>query len=196
MSQLFKGFVFAAIAVLSVCFYAEPARAFGKKQPELQTVPFVDVQRYMGVWYEIARIDQTFEKGCTGVTAEYALQDDGSVSVKNTCHQDRLEGPIKVANGNAKVVDTATNAKLKVTFFWPFCGDYWIVELGENYDYAVVGSPDRDYLWILSRTPRMDPKLYDAIIERRAAQGFPVELVKPTVQDWGPLPHHEDWGGV
>lgn len=154
----------------------------GQGQSELPTVQSVDLNRYLGKWYEIARITQSFEEGCVGVTAEYSLDEDGDIAVKNSCRKDRLDGELKVAHGTAKVVDTTTNSKLKVSFFWPFYGPYWILELGSDYEYAVVGSPDRETLWILSRSPRMDEKLIREILARRAAQGFDVTKVDRVEQ--------------
>ncbi len=181
--------------VLLVHLVSSSAHAFGRRMPELETVKEVNVPQYMGLWYEIARIDQSFERGCTAVTAEYALQANGNVSVTNTCRQDWVYGEKKVAHGTAKVVDSTTNAKLDVSFFWPFSGDYWILELGQNYEYAVVGAPGRDYLWILARKPEINEVLYQEILQRRAAQGFPVESVIRTLQ---PSPENpdSDWGGV
>ena len=92
-------------------------------------------------------------------------------------------GKVKRAKGKAKVVDKSSGAKLKVTFFWPFYGDYWIIDLGEDYDYAVVGTPNRKYLWILSRTPRMDDKLYSQLIESVKSKGFNVDNLIKTSQD-------------
>ena len=115
---------------------------------------------------------------CAGdVTALYEVRPDGSVRVTNSCAEP--DGSTKSAKASAKVVDRETNAKLKVTFFWPFSGDYWIINLGPNYEYAVVGEPGRDYLWILSRTPQMDEATYDVLLERIARQGYdPGRLVR------------------
>jgi len=137
----------------------------------LEVVPHVDLNRYLGNWYEIARLPARFQEGCTDTTATYALSEDGSISVLNEC---RKNGKVKQAKGKAKVVDKNSGAKLKVTFFWPFYGDYWIIDLGKDYDYAVVGTPSRKYLWILSRTPKMDTKLFSQLIESVKSKGFDV----------------------
>lgn len=180
-----------SIQLMLVCLLtglvAKQAHAFGGTRPgeghsELPTVQSVDLNRYLGKWYEIARITQVFEEGCVAVTAEYSLDGDGDIAVKNSCRKERLDGELKVAHGTAKIVDTLTNSKLKVSFFWPFYGPYWILELGADYEYAVVGSPDRETLWILSRSPRMDNALVDAILARRAAQGFDVSKVDRVEQ--------------
>ncbi len=138
----------------------------------LEVVPHVELSRYLGKWYEVARLPARFEDGCSEVTATYGLSKDGSVSVLNEC---RKNGKVKRAKGRAKVVDKNTGAKLKVTFFWPFYGDYWIINLGKNYDYSVVGTPDRRYLWILSRTPQMDETLFSQLEAFAKSKGFDVQ---------------------
>lgn len=140
--------------------------------PALTTVAHVDLQRYLGTWYEIAAFPQSFQRGCTASTATYTLRDDGQIEVINRCRKDSPEGPEKVAQGRARVVDRTSNAKLEVSFFRPFWGDYWIIDLGPSYEYAVVGHPSRDYLWILARTPGMPPDTYQAIVQRLTAQGY------------------------
>jgi apolipoprotein D and lipocalin family protein len=140
--------------------------------PELTTVAHVDLQRYLGLWYEIAAFPQSFQRGCTASTATYSLRADGRIDVLNRCRKDSPDGPEKVARGQARVVDRTSNAKLEVSFFRPFWGDYLIVDLGESYEYAVVGHPSRDYLWILARTPSLPPETYQAILQRLTAQGY------------------------
>lgn len=153
--------------------------------PTLLTVDHVDLQHYLGTWYEIAAFPQRFQKGCTGSMASYTLRDGGEIEVLNRCRKGSLDGEEKVAKGRARVVDRATNAKLKVSFFRPFWGDYWIIDLGADYEYAVVGHPSRDYLWILSRTATMDSAVYDGIIMRLRAQGYEVERLNRTLQPSG-----------
>lgn len=143
--------------------------ATNRAASSLETVPKVDITRYLGRWYEVARFPASFQEGCRDSTADYALLDDGRVGVVNRCAR---EGTVSEAAGKAKVVDPATGAKLKVTFFWPFYGDYWIVELGENYEYSVVSEPSRKYLWILSRTPIMEEAVLAGILQRLKAKGF------------------------
>ena len=139
---------------------------------QLQTVPFVDLNRYVGQWYEIARYPNRFQKGCVGSRATYTLRDDGKINVVNACYEGAPSGPLRSAKGKAWVVDTETNAKLKVSFFWPFSGDYWIIDLGQEYEYAVVGHPKRTYLWILSRTPEMSEEVYESILMRLQNQQY------------------------
>lgn len=146
----------------------------------LQVVPHVELNRYLGKWYEIAHLPTRFQRNCTDTTATYSLSPDGNISVLNEC---RRNGKVKRAKGKAKVVDQNTGAKLKVTFFWPFYGDYWIIDLGNDYEYAVVGTPNRKNLWILSRTPQMDDQLFSQIIESVKSQGFNVDnLIKTRHQ--------------
>lgn len=160
----------AVSVVLITCRYAAAASS----QPQVTTAAKVDLQKYMGKWHEISRLEHHFQKYCIGSHAEYALRDDGEVEVINRCTDER-DGRRKEAKGRAWSVDPASNARLKVSFFWPFRSNYWIIELGEKYDYSVVGSPDRKYLWIIAREPVMDETLYGSIIERLRQQGFPVD---------------------
>ncbi len=151
--------------------------------PPLTTVAKVDVDRYLGTWYEIASYPQRFQRGCTATTATYSLRDDGDIDVLNRCRKESLDGKLDEAKGRARVVDPTTNAKLEVSFFRPFWGDYWIIELGEDYQYAVVGHPSRDYLWILSRTPQMDSALYDELLERLVVEHqYDVSRLRRTLQ--------------
>jgi apolipoprotein D and lipocalin family protein len=138
--------------------------------PAVRVVPRVDLQRYLGKWFEIARYPNSFQKSCVDSTAEYSLREDGDIRVLNTCRT--ADQKIKTAEGKAWVVDRSTNAKLKVRFFWPFSGDYWVIDLDPAYSYAVVGDPGRQYLWILAREPRMDPETYKGVCERVRLQGY------------------------
>ena len=151
------------------------------RQP-LSTVSSVDLKRYVGTWYEIARYPNRFQRKCTGdVTAKYALRDDGKVDVLNSC---REGAKINQAKGTGKVADPQTNSKLRVTFFWPFYGDYWILDLAPDYSYAIIGEPRRQYLWILSRSPRMDAPVYDKLLEKIRSFGYdPAGLVKTPQSD-------------
>lgn len=150
--------------------------------PELRTVARVDLSRYIGTWYEIASFPQRFQRGCTASTAYYTMRSDGQIDVLNRCRLNSLDGPEKRAQGRARVVDRTTNAKLEVSFFRPFWGDYWIIDIGSDYHYAVVGHPSRDYLWILSRDPTMEDALYAQILKRLTEQGYEVERLKRTLQ--------------
>jgi apolipoprotein D and lipocalin family protein len=148
----------------------------------LDVVPHVDLQRYLGTWYEIATIPQRFQKGCVGVTAEYSLRPNEDIQVVNTCIKETLDGEVSVVRGKARVVDRTTNARLKVSFFWPFWGAYWIIGLDADYQWAIVGHPNRKYLWILSRSPRLDDALYAGLLELIADKGYDRTRIKKTLQ--------------
>lgn len=163
-------FILALATLLWAIFTCRDAAAMSG-MPPLRTVDSVDLNRYVGTWYEIARYPNSFQKGCLGSTASYTLRDDGEIDVVNSC-RDAEDGRTRRVEGRAWVVDPATNARLKVSFFWPFRGDYWIIDLGKEYEYAVVGTPNRKYLWVLSRTPAMDDAVYAAIMERVRRLGF------------------------
>ncbi len=150
--------------------------------PPPQTVPYVDLERYAGTWYEIAAYPQRFQEGCTATSATYTLREDGELDVVNRCRQGAVDGPERSVEGRARAVDPSTNSKLEVNFFGPFWGDYWILDLGADYEYAVVGNPDRDALWILSRSPTMDPAVFEAIVARAEAQGYDRDRLVRTVQ--------------
>lgn len=138
---------------------------------ELPTVSSVELTRYLGRWYEIARFDHRFERGCSEVEAFYTLRDDGMIGVVNSCHLS-AENRTKEANGRAYIVDEKSNAKLRVTFFWPFYGNYWIIDLAEDYRYAVVSEPNKEYFWILSRTPKMAQADIEHILHLATTLGF------------------------
>ncbi len=144
------------------------------------TVSEVDLNRYAGRWYEIARYPNSFQKNCEAVTAEYSLRADGNINVTNTCHA----GEVRSATAIARIVEDTGNAQLKVKFApkWvPFAwGDYWILHLEEDYSAALVGSPDGKYLWILSRTPKLDDKIYQSITKRAKELGYATTPLKMT----------------
>ena len=153
--------------------------------PPLQTVEAVDLDRYLGRWYEIARLPNRFETDCEGVTADYARRDDGLISVVNTCRKGAPDGPEKQATGRARIVDTQTNAKLEVSFFGPFWGDYWVIDLAEDYSHAVVSEPEGRYLWILARDPTIDDTLKADLLAAISAQGFDAQALYFPMQPPG-----------
>ena len=163
------------------------ACAMAPEGPPVRTVASVDLERYAGRWYEIARFPNSFEDGrgrrCVATTATYNLRPDGQVGVVNRCLDAASDNKVIVANGTAYAVEGSGNAKLRVTFFWPFYGDYWVIALAPDYGWVVVGAPKRDYLWILSRRPAMGAGDYAAAVAAAAAQGFDVERLQPTPQD-------------
>lgn len=143
-----------------------------KPAAPLRTVAHVDLDRYLGRWYEVARLPTRFERGLTHVTADYRRTPDGAIEVVN---RGRRNGTLKTATGRATVTDAATNAKLAVQFQWPFTGQYWILELDPGYQWAMVGEPGRGYLWLLSRQPRLNPEVVRNLVARARLEGFAVE---------------------
>jgi apolipoprotein D and lipocalin family protein len=150
--------------------------------PPLEPVPHVELARYLGTWYEIASFPQSFQRGCTATSAIYTLRDDGQLDVVNRCRLGAPDGKMKEARGRARIVDRVTNAKLEVSFFRPFWGPYWIIDLAPDYSFAVVGHPGRDYLWILSRSPTMSGETYQTILARLRAQRYETARLVRTVQ--------------
>jgi apolipoprotein D and lipocalin family protein len=149
----------------------------------LEVVPEVELDRYLGRWYEIASFPHRFQKGCVATTATYTQKSDSEIRVENACRDGSFDGELRQIEGVAWVTDPASsNAKLRVQFFWPFSGDYWIIERDPNYRYAVVGHPSRDYLWILSRTPTIDSAIYQDLLERIEDHGFDPARLRLTPQ--------------
>ncbi len=152
-----------------------------KVQPEpLKTVSEVNLERYAGLWYEIASFPQKFQKGCKCTTAEYQLTEKNYIRVINKCQK---PGKFAKIEGKAFVVKGSGNAKLKVQFFWPFKGDYWIIELDSDYNWAVVGNKNRKYLWILARRPVMKESIYNDILKKISLKGFDISKLNKTEQD-------------
>jgi apolipoprotein D and lipocalin family protein len=159
----------SSMAVLAIVGCAGIPRGLGP----LRLVDTIDLQRYLGRWYEIARFQHSFEKSLAGVTAEYSLRGDGRIQVVNSGFRDALDGEYKQAKGVAWMPDPRRLAALKVQFFWPFAGDYLVFGLdGENYSWALVGDESRDYLWFLARTPTVSDELYEKMLNLAREQGY------------------------
>ena len=182
----------AALPALLVCLLSVNATA-GNTAPAaaasaLESVASLDVPRYLGTWHEIARYPNWFQRKCVGqVTADYALDSDGSLKVLNRCRQANDE--FDEAKGTALQQGGTTSARLKVSFapawlsFIPFLwGDYWVIDIDADYQLAAVSEPGRDYLWVLSRTPSVDAQRYQALLERLAARGFDIPKIELTPQ--------------
>ena len=150
--------------------------------PELQTVAFVDMDRYLGKWYEIARYPHSFEEECYGATAFYKKKKDGTIKVINQCRLGSMQGKLKEAIGEVTVGDIKTNSKLKVQFFWPFKGNYWIIHLDKDYQIAIVSEPNRQYIWILSRSPYLDPEILKTLKLKLVNKGFILDHLIMTPQ--------------
>lgn len=176
-------------AIMALSAVAAVAVKAQTKPAELATVAKVDLKRYSGKWFEIARYPNKFQKKCVGnTTATYTQKNSGRIEVVNECLQ--KDGTTDRAKGDAKIVDKATNSKLEVRFAPAFLsfipavwGDYWIIDLDEDYKYAVIGDPKREYLWILSRTPEMDEPTYQAILRRVEKLGFNPGKLNKTPQN-------------
>lgn len=152
--------IIAGLLTLFGCSSSEP----------LPTVDAVDIDRYAGLWYEIARLPNSFQKNCTCTTAQYEVK-KGYVSVLNACWNTE-KGKMINAKGKAFPVKGTNNASLQVQFFWPFKGDYNIISLEKDYQYAMVGSKNRKYLWILSRNPEMSRKTYKSLLDTAGELGY------------------------
>jgi apolipoprotein D and lipocalin family protein len=176
----------STLAVLT--FAALPLMA---AETPLRVVPTVDLTRYACTWYEIARLPNRFQEKCAGeVVASYALRPDGRITVTNRCRT--RGGETTVATGVARPVDGKPPSVLEVRFAPAFLsflpavwGDYQVIALGADYDHAMVGTPDRAYLWLLSRTPQMDPALYRRLLDDARSQGFDIAKVVETRQQHG-----------
>lgn len=170
--------LFGALAAIAITLAACTSTSQPAATPA--TVARVDLARYTGKWYEIASKPMIFQKGCQATTAEYTANPDGTIKVENTCRKEG--GEIAKAVGRAKVIPGTGNAKLKVNFFGPFWGDYWVLALDEkNYGHALVGGPDRKYLWILSRSPTLDAPTFSKLTAIAQAQGYDLSDLAKTV---------------
>ena len=136
------------------------------------TVKELNLNRYLGTWYEIARFPHSFEKNMVGVTATYSQRDNGKIRVLNEGFKKTLDGKKTRAEGKAKIPNKKEPGKLKVSFFLNFYADYYVMELDENYQYAMIGSSSDKYFWILSRTPQMDAKTYEMLLEKARQRGY------------------------
>lgn len=146
--------------------------------PPVASVASIDLERYAGRWFEIASFPMYFQRRCIGdTTAEYVLKPDGEVTVTNRC---RTEDGFDQAQGRAWAAESGNNARLKVSFFWPFRSDYWVIGLDPDYRWAVVGNPDRKYLWILSRTAELPKSQLDAALKAAANQGYDLGQLRYT----------------
>ncbi len=150
---------------------------------DVQTVPRLELDRYAGMWYEIARSPNSFQKNLVGVTAEYQpIEGSDKVRVINRGHLGTLDGPIKSITGKAWVPDEERPGQLRVRFFWPLWAPYWVVALDEDYRWSAVSDPGRKNLWVLARQPQMDTSLYERIVADLASRGFAVERLEKTQQ--------------
>jgi apolipoprotein D and lipocalin family protein len=155
------------------------------QHPKLDVVGAFELQRYLGTWYEIAKLPNRFEKGLICVQAHYSLRADGKITVRNqgTEIQDgKPTNKIKDIEGKAWIPDPKEPAKLKVSFFWPFAGDYWVIALSPDYSVALVGDPSREYLWFLARSPKIDESIYQSFLQKAKDAGFDVQKIEKMPQ--------------
>jgi apolipoprotein D and lipocalin family protein len=156
---------------------------FPFENKKLEVVSNLDLQKFQGTWYEIARNPWFPEKGCFSMIAHYKLTEDNQMNVTNICRKKGFDGEISKVTGKAWLVNPKIKAKWEVQFIWPFTLDYWVIDLEENYNYAVIGEPDRENLWILSRKPIMDKGLLSVIIETTKSKGYDLSNIILTPQD-------------
>ena len=179
-------------AVLAGCIEKPPVNHDGTAP--ITATDNVDLDRYLGKWYEIARFPNSFEEDCAAATADYSKRPDGDIKVVNSCFENIGDTePSDIAVGRAKVVDTETNAKLKVSFFGPFYGDYWVLDVDPHYTLAIVGEPEGRYLWILARAPQLSPALRQQLERNPALKGYNLEALYWVPRNDGPelLPNGE-----
>ncbi|WP_210202611.1 lipocalin family protein [Bosea sp. FBZP-16] len=162
--------------MLAACNPTQPSGNANVPQPAKP----VELSRYVGRWHEQARYEASFQKGCEAVTADYAAKPDGSIAVVNSCREGSVSGPLRTAEATAKVVDGSNNAKLKVSFFPPFEGDYWVLDRAADYSWSIVGEPSGQYLWILTRSPRITDREYARLVTRAAALGYDTAMLRRT----------------
>jgi lipocalin len=173
-----RSILFVFLSLLIIGCDAQPTN----QQNQMQTVNSLDLQRYMGTWYEIARFPHSFEKDLVGITATYRLKDNGKVEVINQGFKNTLSGKLKKAKGFAKVPDPKEPGRLKVYFFWPFGGDYLVLDLDDEYRYALIGSYSMNYLWILSRTPQMPDEEYKRLVNKAKSIGYNIDRIELVEQ--------------
>jgi len=162
--------IFAILASLTLLSCSS-----NKKMINNNVVENLEIDKFIGTWYEIARYQHRFEKDLVGVTATYSLEKNDRIKVVNKGYKEKLDGKEKSITGKAKIPDPQNPGNLKVSFFWIFYSDYLVMELDEeNYQWAVIGSSSPNYLWILSRNPEMDEKLYKNLLSRIEKRGYDI----------------------
>lgn len=156
------------LVALGIVFVTSTLFALSKEP--LKSVPYISLDRYLGKWYEIARYENSFEEGCVGASAEYWMEEE-VLRIINRCFDEKgVERDY--AKGRAHVVENSGNSQLRVTFFWPFYGNYWVIKLAEDYRYAIVGEPSRNYLWILARDKALNAQDTQDILQALPELGY------------------------
>ncbi|MFN3806963.1 lipocalin family protein [Asticcacaulis sp.] len=171
----------ASAALLALSAQAVTAMPVGNPNVPQPAKP-VELTRYLGLWYELGRYENRFEKDCDQVTAQYSLAEDGKINILNTCGWRKGE-PGKASKGKAKIVSDSGNAKLKVSFFGPFyVGHYWVLDHADDYSWSIVGEPSGKYLWILTRAPSPAFKVREDLRNRARELGYNTDLIRWTSQ--------------
>lgn len=173
--------LFLLLIIFSVLFVCNCTKT-QSQMIDQTTVKELDMKRYLGKWYEIARFPHSFEKNLVGVTATYTLKEGGKIEVLNEGFKNTLDGERSKAVGKAKIPDKQEPGKLKVSFFWIFYADYYVLELDENYQYAMIGSSSDKYFWILCRTPQMEPAVYNMLLDKARKRGYNLEKLSKVPQ--------------
>jgi apolipoprotein D and lipocalin family protein len=173
-------FLIAGAAALAACASIPRPGPVGNRAVPAPAKP-VDLKLYLGRWYEQFRYEASFQKDMDEVTADYSLNPDGSIRVVNQGRKG-VDGKVKSATGKARIVDPATNAKLKVSFFGPFYGDYWVLDHGDRYEWSIVGEPSGRYLWALTREAKPGPQLIETLMKRVQELGYDRSLIRITRQ--------------
>jgi lipocalin len=155
-----------------------------QSENKLHTVEEVNIERYEGKWYEIARLPNRFEKDLICVTATYTQREDGKIEVLNQGHKLNNHAVVKKIKGVAWIPNLKKQGQLKVRFFWPFAGDYWIISLDKNYQYALVGDPSRKYLWILARTKVLSDDVFNELLLKAEQSGFKTQYIVRVEQSF------------
>ncbi len=174
------------IAAVAALLFTSGCAALQKGPVGNTTVPqpakAVEIDRYLGRWYELGRYEQSFQKDCEAVTADYSLTEPGVLRVVNTCHAGGVTGKERKAEGKAKIVAGSNNAKLRVSFFGPFYGDYWVLDHADDYSWAIVGEPSGRYLWLLNRKAKPDRAVLDMMFRRVKDMGYDTAQIRITKQ--------------
>jgi apolipoprotein D and lipocalin family protein len=178
---LFSMLLLAVAATAGAGQAAEIGKIINKSVP--QPIKPVDPARYRGIWYEIGRYENLFERGCEGVSTDYELRPDGLIQLTNTCRKGSVNAPAQVITGKAKVVNGSANAKMKVSFFGPFfIGDYWVLDHAPDYSWSIMAEPTGRYLWLLTRAARPTAQVREAIQTRARQLGYDLSVLHPTQQ--------------
>ena len=154
------------------------------KMEALKTVEYVDIERFMGDWYVISNIPTFIEKRATNALESYRLNNKREIETTFTFHEDSPKGDKKIYKPKGFIKNNKTNAEWRMQFLWPFKMPYLIIDLDKNYNYTVIGVPNRKYVWIMSRKPSLDSKTYNIIIDKLKQVGYDIKQIKKVTQEW------------